>query len=178
MMNRIIQMFGLAKVTLVDDSQSTQILQVDEGPIGQSGDRIVDKLQAVGQFGFASNPPRGAIALLARFGGLRSIMLAIGSIHLASRLKNLGEGDVAVYDVRGTKIWLSSTGIVVDGAGLPMTIQNVGTLTLNGEMHVTGDIKFGPNQTSLIAFLNAYDGHKHTGIQRGGASSDGPDQTP
>jgi phage gp45-like len=106
-------------------------------------------------------------------GGHRSKTIAIGTNHQPSRLRNLSLGDSAQHDVRGAYIWLTENGLVIDGAGLPATIRNCGTVTVEGDVHVTGDIvsRFNGAPVSLNALRDAYHAHKRGGVQAGSAST-------
>ena len=178
MTDSLLHVFGVARVTLADDSGPIQLLQVDEGPAGADApQRLVDKVKRVAEFGFASVPPLTSEVLLVRIGGHRSQTLVVGSNHQPSRLKNLQPGDSALYDERGAYLWLTSAGLVIDAAGLDITIRNYGTLTADGDLHVTGDVisRSAGTHVSLNALRDAYDAHKHTGVAAGSSSTGNTD---
>lgn len=172
--SRILHGLGLGRVTVVDDTGVIQRIQVDQGPSGPDGARrVIDKVPFVGQFGLTSHPPVKSDVTIIRLAGNRTLGIAIGSNHQPSRLKNLKEGDAALYDVRGAFIWLTESGLVIDGAGLPMTIRNIGTLAVEGDLHVTGDVvsRSGGSPVSLNGLRDAYHAHKHPGVQTGSGST-------
>jgi phage baseplate assembly protein V len=158
---RIMMTVMRGKITLVDDTGVIQIHQVDLGPMGPNGSLgIRDKTKSLFHFGFTSNPPAKTDAVLLFVGGDRANGLVIGHNHQQYRLKNLGSGDAAMYDQRGAYAWFKSTGLVIDAAGLDVTIQNAAnikatattkiTLTapnvlIDGKLEVTGDSKFDAN---------------------------------
>jgi phage baseplate assembly protein V len=171
---RVLHMIRSGRITVVDDTGPVQRVQVDQGALGPDDARsIVDKVPFLGIFGFSSSPPIQSDVVVLRLGGTRSLTVAIGTNHQPSRLKGLGPGDSAQYDVRGAYIRLTAAGIIIDGAGLPMTIRNVGTMTLEGELHVTGDVvaRSAGTAVSLNGLHDAYDAHKHTGVTAGAALS-------
>lgn len=163
-------LIGIGLATQADDTGDVQRLQVTEKAAGKGfADRITDKVRRLTEFGFTSVPPLQAEVLVLRRDGDRSQSMVIATSHRPSRMKNLQPGDVAVYDVRGAYVKFTSAGIVIDGAGLPMTIQNVGTVTINGDLHVTGEVVGHSNGTQV-----ALTTHLHSGVQTGGGKTGQP----
>lgn len=165
---------GIGSATQVDDSGEMQLVQVTEGAQGKGfAARVTDKVRRVTEFGFASVPPLGSEVMVIRRGGDRSHSVVIATSHRQSRLKNLGPGDVAVYDVRGAYVKFTSSGIVVDGAGQTVTIQNCGHVQVNGDLQVTGDVvsRSGGSAVSLNGVRDAYVAHHHTGVTTGAGVS-------
>lgn len=143
--------FGRGRVTFVDDGGAVQKVQVRFGPL-----EIIDAMPAPHDFGFTCNPPIGSDVFASFLGGNRSngMIVVIGS--QAYRMKNLKSGEVAIYDALGQSVHLTQSGIVVNSAGLPITIN--GDIQLNGGLNATGDVVAGGK--SLIH-------HKHGGIRIG-----------
>ena len=175
---------GRGKVTLVDDSQAgVQHMQVDHGPTGPAGSlSLRDQTPRVTEFGFTSHPPVGSEVLTMAIAGDRSDMAVIGTNHPPSRLGNLGEGDSALYDVRGAFVWLSAAGLHVQAKGLPILIEGATTVTVKASQKVraetprfecTGDIidNCDAQPVTVKQLRDAYDGHKHPGVQQGGSST-------
>lgn len=163
-------LLGIGHATQVDDSGEIQLVQVTEHAKGQGfADRITDKVRRITEFGFASNPPLQSEVLVLRRGGDRSQSQIIATSHRSSRIKNLQPGDVVVYDVRGAYVKFTASGIIIDGAGQPMTIQNVGTVTIHGDLKVTGEVtaKSGGTEVKLST-------HLHSGVQAGSAKTGAP----
>ena len=151
-LSRMMHAVGVARTAFVDDTGPVQRLQVIERPGADGSPSITDGVAKVGQFGFVSNPPVPSEVVLLRLAGNRTLSLVIGTNHQPSRLRNLMPGDAAMHDVRGAKVLLGPTGIIIDGAGLPMTVQNVGSLTLEGNLVVTGTITAQGEITSALGF--------------------------
>jgi len=170
--------FGRGRITLVDDSGAVQMLQVKFGQM-----EIIDNMPAPHDFGFTSNPPAGSDVFAAFMGGNRKNGLVVSIGSQACRMKNLKSGEVAIYDALGQSVHLTQSGIVVSGAGLPMKIVNVPSVTIDaptvsmsGNLHVDGTIT-APNGvfTTDVTFGGKSGiGHTHSGIQRGTGTSDGP----
>lgn len=138
--------FGRGRITFVNDSGPVQKVQARFGPL-----EVIDNVPLPHDYGFTSNPPLGSDVFASFANGNRSngIVLAVGS--QAYRMKNLASGEVAIYDALGQSIHLTHAGIVVNSAGLPITIN--GDITLNGGLVATGDVIAGG--VSLVNHLTA-----------------------
>lgn len=150
--------FGRGRIKVVDDSGPVQRAQVQLGPL-----EIIDNMPVPHDFGFTSNPPADSDAFAACMGGNRKngLIIAIGSQQY--RLKNLKSGEMAIYDSLGQSVYLSKTGIVINCANLPMTIN--GNVTLNGTMTASGDV---------IASGKSLKSHVHGGVSPGGSNTGAP----
>jgi phage gp45-like len=138
--------FGRGRVTFVDDSGPVQKLQVKFGAM-----EIIDNLPAPHDFGFTSNPPIGSDVFASFMGGNRTNGIAVTIGSQVYRMKNLASGEVAIYDNLGQSVHLTQSGIVIQGAGLPITIH--GDIKLNGSLDATGDVK--ASGVSLVDHLTA-----------------------
>jgi len=135
---RIANMLGRGRITLTDDAGVIMSAQVDLGPQGASGPLyLADLVPVMGLFGHASVPPAGADCALIFLGGDRNRAAIIGHNHQASRLRGLGPGDSALYDVRGAYVKLTAGGLVTDAAGLRVAIQNASSVTITSTGPVT-----------------------------------------
>jgi len=166
------RLFGFGRVTSIDDTGDAQVLQVTQGASGTGfKDRILDKIFRLSQFGIASVPPLDAAVLMIHLGGDRSQSFVVATHHSPSRLKNLQPGDSALYDVRGAAITLTADGLDIDCAGKPARIHNFSSLTIEGDLHVTGDVitrSAGPT-VSVNGLRDAFHAHKHSGVATGGS---------
>lgn len=184
---RLQLLVGLGRSTLVDDSGPVQMLQLKLGAL-----ELRDRTPRLADFGFTSNPPAGADAALLFVGGDRSNGVVIATGHQSYRLKGLASGDVAIYDSRGQSVWLTASGIVVNGAGFPLTVNDTPTVTVNaatqinlqtpkvacsgdlavaGSVVAQGDISDHGNK-SMAGMRSVFNGHGHTDPQ--GGSTGGP----
>jgi phage baseplate assembly protein V len=140
-------MVGRGKVVGVDDAGQVQRLQVDAG-----GDETIDKVPRLGQYGFVSVPPVGSDVVVVFIAGERANGAAIASGNQSFRMRGLADGEVALHDNKGQKIYISAAGIRIDGGGLPIEVSNTplfkvtadtieldGPTTINGTLVVNGD---------------------------------------
>jgi phage baseplate assembly protein V len=166
LIDRLSFAIGRGRVTQVDDSGPIQSNQIDLGPVGPDGSRGVRNNSFMANlFGFTSSPPLGTDCILVFPGGRRSNGVVIGHNHQASRLRNLGPGDTAMYDVRGAYLWLTATGAVLDAAGLAVTVRNAKSVIVT----TTGAATLNCN----TAAVNAEGGVTVTTPQMTVTSSDG-----
>ena len=188
---RILSVVGRGRITVVNDTGAVQTAQVSVNSL-----ETMDNLPRIAEYGLTSYPPAGTDVVSVFLGGDRSTGLIIATNNQQYRLKGLSVGDVAIYDSRGQSVWLTSAGIVVNGSGLPLTVNNTPTVTVNAqtkialntpELDVSGNIKSGGtvsaagditdntssgNSQTMAKMRSIYDGHSHpvTGVQSGSST--------
>lgn len=180
MLGSLRDLIGIGRATLVDDGGEMQFVQVTEGAAGTGGDqRVSDKVRRVSEFGFASVPPIGSEVLVLRRLASRALSIVIGTSHRASRPTGLQPGDAGIYDVRGAKLMLTDGVVTLDAAGGEVLVTNASKVRCDCDIETTGDVRCRVNgqAVSLGALHDAYNAHKHTGVQAGTASS-GTTDTP
>jgi phage baseplate assembly protein V len=138
-------MMARGTVVLATATSKMQTLQIKL----LSGE-VQDDVEHIEPYGFTAHPHAGAEHVTLFFGGNRSHGVTIMVADRRYRLQGLAEGEVALSDDLGQKIHLTRNGIVIDGAGLTMTIQNIDDLnvtaagavnvTAGGKATVTADI--------------------------------------
>jgi phage baseplate assembly protein V len=165
--------FGRGRIKLVDDSGPVQKAQIVFGAL-----ETVDGVPIPHDFGFTSNPPIDSDAFAGFLGGIRKNGMVIAIGNQTYRMRNLRSGEVAIYDNRGQSVYLSAAGIVVNGAGLPLTVNNTPVVTVNAatkvalntpELDVSGKIvaggditdNAGSNLHSMAQMRTIYNGHEH-----------------
>lgn len=156
---RVALMVNRAVIVMVNDSLKIQGVQVNlmDG-VTRDG---VERFQ---NYGYTSNPHPGAEAIVVSIGGNQDHGIAIAVDDRRYRFTGLREGEVALYDDLGQKVYLTRDGIVIDGAGLPMNIVNVPHTKMSGSLSVEGDINSGAN---VIAQGDVFDhGTKSTSNMR------------
>lgn len=175
---RLFDAIGRGRVTLTDDSGGTQSAQVVLGPL-----ETRDAVPRLAEYGFTSNPPEDTDAVMICLGGDRSRGIIIATGHQTYRLKGLQTGEVALYDDLGQKVYLTRTGIVIDGAGLPVKITNTPSITNDSPVtHCTGDLNvdgsivaqgdISDHGIKTMAGMRAvFDTHDHTDPQGGTVST-------
>ncbi|NHR07640.1 phage baseplate assembly protein [Chromobacterium haemolyticum] len=184
LVHRLWMLVGRGKTTTVNDAGPIQMVQVKLG-----ADEVRDNTRRAAEYGFTSSPPAGSDAVLVFVGGDRSNGVVIATNHQASRLKNLQPGEVAIFDNQGQSVYLTRAGIVVNGAGLPLTVNSTPVVTVNAatkialntpELDVSGQIKAGGDITdnsassgkSMAQMRSIYNGHGHPvpGVQAGSST--------
>lgn len=139
----IVRALGRGRLTAVDDSGPVQSVQAQ---LSQS--ELRDGTPRVAEYGFHSNPPAGADAVLVFLGGDRTQGVVIACGHQKYRMTGLASGEVALADDLGQTVYLTRTGIVVKGAGLPMLITDTPQITLDTPLtHIKGDLNVDGNTT-------------------------------
>lgn len=115
----------------VNDSGVIRTVQVLLGP-----KQVRDNTKIIQHYGFASNmPPNGDVAILA-INGDRNVPVIIGTNHQSYTIENLGNGSVALYDMFGNTIVLSSTGMEMKDLS-----NNIIAMTSSG-VKITSPIAF------------------------------------
>jgi phage baseplate assembly protein V len=155
-----------AVVSLVDDGRKLQEVQVDllEG-------ETRDEVERFQNYGFTSNPPAGAEAIVVFLNGARDQGIAICVDDRRYRLRNLQPGEVAIYTDEGDKIVFKRGGTIEVTASTKLSIvapdvEISGDLTVKGDIEVpSGDVTAG--SISLKT-------HVHSGVQTGGGVTGAP----
>jgi len=169
------------RIGFIDDSGVMQRLQVRLNAL-----QTIDGVPYMSHFGFSGRAPVGSDALVAFVGGDRGNGVVLGTNHPDSRPRNLNQGEAAVYNEVGIRIYLSNGGLVIEAAGLPVSLNNAPTVTVNAstkvalntpELDVSGKITAGGDITdnastggkSMANMRATYDDHDHQieGIQTG-----------
>lgn len=117
MAGRIELMVGRAVIAAVNDGAQAQALQVE-----LLADEVQDGVERFQGYGFTSHPHPGAEALAVCVGGTRSHMIVVQVEDRRYRLKNLAEGEVALFDDLGQVVHLKRDGIAIESP-LKVTID-------------------------------------------------------
>ncbi|WP_233872526.1 phage baseplate assembly protein V [Paraburkholderia adhaesiva] len=177
----LVRSLGRGRLTRVDDSGPVQLVQMQ---LSQNETR--DSTPRLCDYGFSSNPPAGADAVAVFLAGNRINGVVIACGHQEYRVRNLASGEVCVSDNRGQSVYLSASGIVINGGGLPLKITNTPEITADSPlMHCTGNIECdgniaaagdildnsGTNAQTMAAGRKTYDIHTHDVTQVQGGQS-------
>lgn len=162
---RVRLMLGRAIVRLVDDAKLAQELQVD-----LLEDESQDGVEHLQSYGLAFHPHPDAEAVVACAGGLRSHAIVIAVADRRYRLKNLQQGEVALYDDLGNLVKLGRTKIEITAvSAVDLTAPDGFTInadvTLNGKLDATGDVT-----AAGISLIN----HTHSGVDPGSGNTGAP----
>lgn len=138
---------------------------------------VLGNIKRVEPYGFSYRPKPGAQAYLVFPGGDRSLGIAL---IVGDRQYNLEllPGEVALHDDQGQKVHLARGGMVLDGAGKPITLVNAPEVIADVPLlKCTGDIidNAGRGGVSMAAMRTAYNGHGHKENGQGNIT-DTPDQ--
>lgn len=129
---RVALMVSRAVITLVNDSLKMQNVQVN-----LMADVTRDGVERFQNYGHTSNPHPGAEGIMVSIGGNQDHGIVIVVDDRRYRLTGLAEGEVAMYDDLGQKVHLTRSGMIVNGGGLPVNVQNVSDLNVTTSGVVT-----------------------------------------
>lgn len=134
-------------VTLVNAAGKVQLVQLN----GISGEQLQDA-ELFQQFGFTSNPPDGAMAVVLPLGGKTAHSIVIATEHGAYRLTGLASGETAIYNKWGDHVTLGADRHirVVSSAAVDITSPEVnlsGNLNVQGNAVIQGDVSDHGNKT-------------------------------
>jgi phage baseplate assembly protein V len=179
MRGKINLMLGRGIVTRVNDAGAIQLIR---GKLMDGED--YDQMERVQQYGLTSVPLAGAELLSTFIGGNRDHAVVVAVDDRRYRLRGLKDGEMAIYDDQGQKVHLTRTGIVINGAGKPITIQNApeidmktplvkmdGDLRVGGKVVAAGDITDGSGK-SMAADRSVYNDHDHSNPEGGRVGKD------
>jgi phage baseplate assembly protein V len=177
---RVMLLVGRGRMTTGRDDGPVQRLQVRLGAM-----ETRDDTPRLAEYGLASMPPVGSDAVLVFIGGDRSNGVIIATGHQASRLKQLKPGEAALYDDVGQRVFLTRHGIVIEGAGLPVTIRQTPEVVLQADTRVridapvlecSGQIvdQCDSGGFSMAQMRAVYHRHTHGGVKPGEAQTQPP----
>jgi len=170
---RVRLMISRALLTLVNDGAGIQVVQVK-----LLAGEVRDSVERMQSYGFTSVPHAGAEGVMACVSGDRDHGIVIVMDDRRYRLKNLAAGEAALYDDLGQRVHLTRSGIVIDGAGLPITITNTPEVRMETPLlEVTGEIKdrCDTDGRTMSGMREIYNGHTHPENDSGGPT-DEPNQ--
>lgn len=147
-------------VSGVNDSGKVQTLQVG----GLDGSKK-DFIEHVEHYGLSVHPKRGAehVSLFLQGSASHGVTLVVADRRY--RQKGMEEGEVALHDDQGQKVYLTRNGIVIDGGGKEINITNTPHVIADtpkftfahdveilGKLDVTQNITGLANVTGLALF--------------------------
>lgn len=180
---RLGNMLARGSVTAVNGAGKLRSLQ-----IRMMAGETKDNIEHFEPYGFTAEVIAGSEPIAAFFDGDRSHGVVLLVADRRYRLTGLKSGEVALYDDQGQKIYLTRDGIVIDGAGKPLVIQNVPTATIKAGtkvrmetplLEVTGEIKDKCDSTgkTMSSMRGTYNGHNHAENNTAGGSTNQPNQS-
>lgn len=163
--DRVMLMVAKGLIRMVDDSGGVQTAQLTllAGEKRNSAARFQS-------YGVSSVPLTGARAVVVFPGGNRDHPIIVAAEDPARRPRNLKPGEVIVYDDLGQSVHLTRGGIVITGAGKPITITGTPKVRVETALlEVTGEIvdRCDSSGVSMSGMRSTYDGHNHPGDSGG-----------
>ncbi len=126
-------------------------------------DEPLHNLNRVEPYGYSYRPKPGCQTYLLFPSGDRSYGVAI---VIGDKRYQMGlvEGEVAIHDDQGQNVHLTRNGIVINGAGKPVTITNTPEVFADTPMlKCSGDImdRAGDGGMTMSGMRDAFNGHTH-----------------
>lgn len=153
-------------ITLVSAAGAVQLVQGE----GLNGEKL-QGMEYFQHFGFTSNPPEGTMYVTIPLGGKTVHCIIVGTEHADHRPKGLLSGESVLYNAHSMKIHLTKDGIVVDGGGKDINIQNTSHIiataakfTIDGDLEVTGNVTAFSASAAPISMSGmklTYNSHAH-----------------
>lgn len=165
LLRRSLMMIGRGRVNTVNDSGPVQTVQVQLGAT-----EIADNIPRLAEYGFTSNPPAQTDCLVVFLRGERSSGVIVGTNNQTARKKAIAVGEVAIYDNQGQFIHITRAGIVINGAGKPVTITGAPNISLDssGNLVTAGNISDLNGAKGTVQHIrDVYDIHTHQDPQGG-----------
>lgn len=164
---RVTNMLVRGTVVMVNSASKMQQLQVK-----LLADESVEGLEHFEPYGYSSCPLPGAEVLAMFFDGERSHGVTFVAADRRWRLQGMKGGEVVLHDDQGKKVYLTRTGIVIDGGGMDVTIQNAPVVHVPQDLHVGRDIialrdVIDHGNKSMAGMRAAFDDHDHPGDSGG-----------
>lgn len=110
-MNRILNMLARAVTRRIIDSGGRQTAQVEV-----TKGELIDGMERMQNYGMSSYPPAGGTDCLVAFlGGNREQGMIVVAENRQYRIRNLEEGEVAIFDDLGNVVHLKRDRVLVNG---------------------------------------------------------------
>lgn len=172
-MSRVRGMISRAVVGLVNDGAKLQSVQVT-----LLADQVPDDAEHFQHYGLTSVPHAGAEGIALAVGGSTGHTVVVNVDDRRFRLKGLKGGEVALYDDLGHKVHLTRNGMVIDGAGRPLTMTNLTKLRVESGIEATGQIKdlCDEGGRTMAQMRQTYTDHTHKENNVAGGQTDQPGQ--
>jgi len=122
---RVTGMILRGLVDIVDDAEGVQNVQV------KLMAKQLANAERFQEFGFSSNPPKESEVVVLFVSSNQDHPIIVASNNAEHRPKDLAEGDSCLFDAHGNIIKLTENGI---------EITTNGTMTIDGEVEVTGEL--------------------------------------
>lgn len=140
------------------------------------GGDVRDAVEDFEPYGYTAEPLPGAEVLVASLGGDREHTICVCHPDRRYRPTGLKDGEVMLYDWKGRKVYLSESGIQVDGVSDPVTVKTSASVEIDAPtVHCTGNLNVdgaiiakgtindlsGNGGSSMDAMRDVYNMHTH-----------------
>ena len=181
---RIRLMVARAVVRLIDDAARLQLLQV-ELLAGETRDKV-ERFQ---EYGFTSHPVKGAEVIALAVGGNRDHVVVIAADDRRFRVRNLAEGEVALYTDEGDVIHFKRSQLIEINSGghvkvvAPQCTIDSPSTRITGAVQIDGPVVCGDavtangqisSSTGVSIGQLELGTHVHGGVTAGTDSTGGP----
>jgi phage baseplate assembly protein V len=164
---RVWNSLGFGTLTAINDAGTVQTVQLK-----LNTGEMRDGTPVVQLFGLSANPPAGTNAVAHFLGGDRSNAVVVGTNHQPSRPVNQKSGETTLYNNFSMTIALTQAGIIINGGGQPLIVENAPTVTINAPTAIiantpifkcSGDIQdnYTTNTKTMAQMRSLYDQHDH-----------------
>lgn len=185
---RFAEMLRRSVLALLDASTDLQTVQAKA-----IENEVLDGMEYFEPYGFTSKPFTGAEPLIATVEAKRGHEVVICIADRRYRLKDLADGEVALFDDQGNQVWLQRDQIYIKAVThleaeapttkITSTTTHIGDVTIQGKLVVDGPVEFTQtlnvdgaltSGTSIAdptgtmqGMRDTYDNHDHTGDSGG-----------
>lgn len=170
---RLGNMLARGVVVMADAATKMQTLQ-----LRLRAGEAKDAVEHFEPYGFTSHPHGGAEHVTVFLDGDRSSGITIVVADRRYRLTGLAEGEAAIHDDLGQRVHLTRAGIVINGAGLPVTVTSAPKVRMETPLlECTGEIHDLCDTTgrTMSDMRSIYNSHEHPENDSGGPT-DPPNQ--
>lgn len=152
-LQRLVTLVSRGVVRQVDDSKKVRELQ-----IGLLEGETRGEVEQFQQYGFTSVPQSGAELVAVCIDGRREHAVVIATEDRRYRIKNLQNGEVAIYTDQGDKIVLKRGGTIAVTASTKVEITSP-SVTMSGNLTVDGTIT---GTTDVVGGGKSLKNHTHS----------------
>lgn len=157
--HRVRHMIRGGKIKSIDDSGAAQIAQVALSSIEKR-----DHTPMLTIYGLSSRPPVDSDVVVLFLGGDRSAGVGIASSNQTHRLRDLKDGEIALYDDLKRKLHFTRDGLVIEGKEHDINIKTTKNVVVlvQQEIHMSAD---GETLRKVVTelFKDIYNTHTHSG---------------
>ncbi len=128
---KVLLMVSRAVLHTVNDGLKLQGVQIS----GYRGE-VLDSVERFQDYGFTCHPKPGAEAIVLALGGNRNHSIVIAVDDRRFRLKEMEEGEVALYDDQGQVVYIKRNGLHLEGKNIYLKSPGIVRIEGNGvEIH-------------------------------------------